>query len=92
MIFPEIMAEMRRPRDFIKGMAVAQLLIIVSVCPSRMGPSFLEEARAFQLTFVFSPFFFLSFQTAYLLYGIFVYSYQGQYTLALAYQGVSKYS
>jgi hypothetical protein len=30
MIFPEIMAEMRRPRDFIKGMAIAQLLIIVS--------------------------------------------------------------
>ncbi|GAA5898422.1 uncharacterized protein JCM6883_001018 [Sporobolomyces salmoneus] len=58
MIFPEIMAEMRRPRDFIKGMAVAQLLIIV----------------------------------AYLLYGVFVYSFQGQYTLALAYQGVSKYS
>ncbi|KAJ7650967.1 transmembrane amino acid transporter protein-domain-containing protein [Roridomyces roridus] len=28
MIFPEIMAEMRRPRDFVKGMAVAQLLII----------------------------------------------------------------
>ncbi|GAA6061497.1 hypothetical protein JCM10212_000201 [Sporobolomyces blumeae] len=58
MIFPEIMAEMRRPRDFIKGMAIAQLVIV----------------------------------TAYLLYGIFVFSYQGQYTLALAYQGVSKYS
>lgn len=29
MIFPELMAEMRRPRDFIKGMALAQLLIFV---------------------------------------------------------------
>ncbi|KAJ7925099.1 hypothetical protein B0H13DRAFT_2574471 [Mycena leptocephala] len=28
----------------------------------------------------------------YLMYGIFVYCFQGQYTLALAYQGVSKYS
>jgi len=28
MIFPEIMAEMRRPRDFVKGMAIAQLLIV----------------------------------------------------------------
>ncbi|GAA6005912.1 hypothetical protein JCM11491_004058 [Sporobolomyces phaffii] len=58
MIFPEILSEMRRPRDFIKGMAIAQLVITA----------------------------------AYLLYGVFVYSFQGQYTLALAYQGVSKYS
>ncbi|KAJ7205342.1 transmembrane amino acid transporter protein-domain-containing protein [Mycena haematopus] len=28
MIFPEIMAEMRRPRDFVKGMAMSQLLIV----------------------------------------------------------------
>ncbi|KAF8210025.1 transmembrane amino acid transporter protein-domain-containing protein [Mycena galopus ATCC 62051] len=27
MMFPEIMSEMRRPRDFVKGMAMAQLLI-----------------------------------------------------------------
>lgn len=58
MIFPEIMAEMRRPRDFIKGMAMAQVLIF----------------------------------TCYVLYGCFVYAYQGQFTLAVAYQGVSKYS
>ncbi|KAF9084453.1 hypothetical protein BGX23_010512 [Mortierella sp. AD031] len=58
MIFPEIMAEMRRPRDFWKGMACAQSLIFV----------------------------------AYLVYGVFVYSFQGQFTLPLAYQGVSKYS
>lgn len=44
MIFPEIMAEMRRPRDFIRGMALAQALIF----------------------------------SAYLLYGVFIYSYQGQ--------------
>ncbi|KAG7086423.1 hypothetical protein E1B28_002377 [Marasmius oreades] len=56
MIFPEFMAEMRRPMDFWKGMVCAQLLIT----------------------------------TVYLLYGLFVYSFQGQYTLPLAYQGVSK--
>jgi hypothetical protein len=30
--------------------------------------------------------------TIYVLYGLFVFSYQGQYTLPVAYQGVSKYS
>lgn len=58
MIFPEFMAEMRRPMDFWKGMVCAQLLI----------------------------------STVYLLYGVFVYSFQGQFTLPLAFQGVSKQS
>jgi len=58
MIFPEIMAEMRRPMDFWKGMAMAQTLIFF----------------------------------AYLMYGIFVYAFQGQFTLPLAYQGVSEYA
>ncbi|KAL8283212.1 hypothetical protein RQP46_005990 [Phenoliferia psychrophenolica] len=58
MIFPEIMAEMRPPRDFIKGMAMAQTLIF----------------------------------TLYLLYGVFVYCYQGQYTISVAYQGISRYA
>ncbi|KAM0792676.1 hypothetical protein ACM66B_002456 [Microbotryomycetes sp. NB124-2] len=57
MIFPELMSEMRRPMDFIKGMACAQILITV----------------------------------VYLAFGITVYSLQGQYTLALAYQGIAKY-
>ncbi|CAA7271203.1 unnamed protein product [Cyclocybe aegerita] len=58
MIFPEMMAEMRRPMDFWKGMTLAQLLIFV----------------------------------AYLLYGAFVYAFQGQFTLPLAFQGVSKFA
>ncbi|KAF9009481.1 transmembrane amino acid transporter protein-domain-containing protein [Cyathus striatus] len=58
MIFPEMMAEMRRPMDFWKGMAMAQSLIFA----------------------------------AYLLYGCFVYAFQGQFTLGLAYQGVSKFA
>ncbi|KZT01290.1 uncharacterized protein LAESUDRAFT_731380 [Laetiporus sulphureus 93-53] len=58
MIFPEMLAEMRRPWDFWKGMCSAQLLIYV----------------------------------AYMMYGLFVYSFQGQFTLPLAYQGVSKYA
>lgn len=58
MIFPEIMAEMRRPMDFWKGMVMAQALIF----------------------------------SAYLLYGVFVYAFQGQFTLPLAYQGVSKFA
>jgi len=58
MIFPEIMAEMRRPMDFWKGMALAQALIF----------------------------------SAYLFYGIFIYAFQGQFTLPFAFQGVSKFS
>ncbi|KAJ7155372.1 transmembrane amino acid transporter protein-domain-containing protein [Mycena crocata] len=58
MIFPEMMAEMRRPMDFWKGMILAQLLIF----------------------------------SAYLVYGAFVYSQQGQFVLPLAYQGVSRYA
>jgi len=58
MIFPEMMAEMRRPMDFWKGMAMAQGLIF----------------------------------SAYLLFGAFVYAFQGQFTLPLAYQGLSKFA
>jgi len=58
MIFPEIMAEMRRPMDFWKGMALAQVLICA----------------------------------AYLLYGVFVYAFQGQFTLPFAFQGVSNFA
>jgi len=58
MIFPEMMAEMRRPMDFWKGMAMAQALIF----------------------------------SAYLMYGCFVYAFQGQFTLPLAFQGVSKFA
>jgi len=58
MIFPEMMAEMRRPMDFWKGMTLAQALIF----------------------------------SAYLLYGCFVYAFQGQFTQVLAYQGVSKHA
>ncbi|KAF8635158.1 hypothetical protein AX15_000500 [Amanita polypyramis BW_CC] len=58
MIFPEIMAEMKRPMDFWKGLTLAQSIIF----------------------------------SAYLLYGCFVYAFQGQFTLPLAFQGVSKYA
>jgi len=58
MIFPEMMAEMRRPMDFWKGMTLAQALIFV----------------------------------AYLMYGAYVYAFQGQFTLPLAFQGVSKFA
>ncbi|KAH0588274.1 hypothetical protein H2248_006982 [Termitomyces sp. 'cryptogamus'] len=58
MIFPEMMAEMKRPMDFWKGMVLAQALIF----------------------------------SAYLLYGAFIYAFQGQFTLGLAYQGLSIFS
>jgi len=58
MIFPEMMAEMRRPMDFYKGMALAQLLIFV----------------------------------VYMMYGVFWYCYQGQYTQANSFQGLSPYA
>lgn len=56
-IFPEIMAEMRRPWDFIKSMWTAQFFI----------------------------------WAVYLIYGCFVYYYQGQYSFQIAYLGLSIY-
>lgn len=57
MIFAEFMAEMRRPRDFLKGMWGAQLFIYC----------------------------------CYMLYGLYMYSYQGQYIQNPAYLGISAY-
>ncbi|KZV86995.1 oligopeptide transporter protein [Exidia glandulosa HHB12029] len=57
MIFPEFMAEMRRPMDFWKGMLAAQTLIFC----------------------------------AYMMFGVYVYAFQGQYTLAVSYQGISNF-
>jgi hypothetical protein len=56
-IFVEIMAEMRRPWDFIKAMWAAQLFIYV----------------------------------VYLVYGCYVYHFQGQYAFTIAYMGLSVY-
>ncbi|KAG2136558.1 transmembrane amino acid transporter protein-domain-containing protein [Suillus bovinus] len=58
MIFVEFMAEMRRPMDFWKAMAYAQIFIFV----------------------------------VYMFFGLFVYSYQGQYVVNPANQGISTYS
>jgi len=55
MLFVELMAEMRRPFDFWKGMVTAQLLIV----------------------------------TAYMLFGVYVYAFQGQFTINPANQGIS---
>lgn len=57
MIFPEFMAEIRRPRDFLKGMWSAQIFIYL----------------------------------CYMLYGLFMYGYQGQYVQTPAYLGISSY-
>ncbi|KAL9109081.1 MAG: hypothetical protein Q9227_006172 [Pyrenula ochraceoflavens] len=57
-IFPQIIAEMRRPMDFLKAFSMAQALIF----------------------------------TIYVFYGLYVYSFQGQFTLPVAFQGVSHYS
>jgi len=56
-LFVEFLAEMRRPRDFIKAMWGAQFFIY----------------------------------SVYLIYGCFVYHYQGQYSFQPSYQGVSAY-
>ncbi|OKL58244.1 hypothetical protein UA08_06772 [Talaromyces atroroseus] len=56
-LFVEFMAEMKRPRDFIKAMWGAQFFIY----------------------------------SVYLIYGCFVYHYQGQYSFNPSYQGVSIY-
>ena len=57
MIFPEFMAEIRRPNDFLKGMWGAQLFIYL----------------------------------CYMLYGLFMYGFQGQYVHTPAYLGISAY-
>ena len=57
MLFIEFMSEMRRPRDFIKGMWAAQAFIYF----------------------------------IYMIYGLCVYHWQGQYTYQISYQGVSIY-
>jgi hypothetical protein len=57
MIFVEFMAEMRRPRDFLKGMWGAQFFIYC----------------------------------CYMLYGLFMYGYQGQYIQNPSYLGISAY-
>lgn len=57
MIFPEFMAEMRRPRDFLKGMWGAQIFIYI----------------------------------CYMLYGLYIYGFQGQYVQTPAYLGISSY-
>ncbi|EXJ73654.1 uncharacterized protein A1O5_03416 [Cladophialophora psammophila CBS 110553] len=56
-LFVEIMAEMRRPWDFIKAMWTAQFFIYA----------------------------------VYLIYGCYVYHYQGQYSFTIAYMGLSPY-
>jgi len=56
-LFVEFLAEMRRPRDFIKAMWGAQIFIY----------------------------------TVYLIYGCYVYHFQGQYSFNPSYQGVSLY-
>ncbi|KAF8553096.1 hypothetical protein OG21DRAFT_1414934 [Imleria badia] len=58
MIFVEFMAEMRRPMDFWKAMACAQIFITI----------------------------------VYMFFGLFVYSYQGQFVINPANQGISLYS
>ena len=56
-LFVEFMAEMKRPRDFIKAMWGAQFFIY----------------------------------SCYMIYGLYVYHFQGQYSYQLSYQGVSPY-
>lgn len=56
-IFCEVMGEMARPREFVKGLIGADTLIMV----------------------------------VYLFYGIFVFCYQGQFTYAVANQGINQY-
>ena len=58
MLFPEFMAEMKRPADFLKGMWGAQLFIYV----------------------------------CYMVYGLFMYGYQGQYVQNPSYLGIAPYS
>jgi hypothetical protein len=77
--FPELLAEMRRPWDFWKGMVCAQTLIFTAYLLYGMSLDLVLEIMRANVDDL-------------LRVGLFVYSYQGQYTLPLAYQGVSKYA
>lgn len=57
-IFAQVIAEMRRPMDFLRSFSLAQAIIF----------------------------------TIYIFYGLYVYSFQGQFTLPVAFQGVSHHS
>ncbi len=89
-LFIEIMAEMRRPWDFIKAMWSAQLFIYVVyvsiILPSK-GVSLLAELSSF--TGSFSPA--QTNEDAQLTYGCYVYHYQGQYAFTISYMGLSPY-
>ncbi|KAM0143605.1 hypothetical protein ACHAO1_000706 [Botrytis cinerea] len=58
LLFTEFMSEMRKPRDFWKGMICAQVFIYI----------------------------------LYMIYGCFIYGYQGQYAVNPSFQGVSPYA
>lgn len=58
MVFPEFMAEMKRPKDFLTAMWAAQAFIYFW----------------------------------YMFYGLFIYGYQGQYTINPSYLGISNYN
>jgi hypothetical protein len=77
--FPELLAEMRRPWDFWKGMVCAQTLIFTAYLLYGTSLDLVLEIMRVSVDDL-------------LRVGLFVYSYQGQYTLPLAYQGVSKYA
>lgn len=74
-IFPQIIAEMRRPMDFLKAFCMAQALIftIYVFCKHPLSLAATGDSNI-------------------ILDGLYVYSFQGQFTLAVAFQGVSKYS
>ncbi|KAI8066453.1 putative amino acid transporter [Gongronella butleri] len=58
MVFPEFMAEMKRPKDFLTAMWASQTFIYI----------------------------------VYMFYGLFIYGYQGQYTVNPTYLGISGYA
>lgn len=58
MVFPEFMAEMKRPKDFLTGMWAAQVFIYF----------------------------------CYMFYGLFMYGYQGQWTVNPSYLGIGSYN
>lgn len=75
MLFIELMAEMKRPFDFWKGMIFAQV-----------NPSLLSF-----LTSLSSCFFQLVIVTVYMVFGIYVYAFQGQFAINPANQGISQF-
>ncbi|KAJ7445009.1 transmembrane amino acid transporter protein-domain-containing protein [Mycena galericulata] len=92
MIFPEIMAEMRRPRDFVKVLPLPPPSSLPPPLPTLPTPH-LPHSQNYLLTLPPQGMAMaqLLIVTVYLMYGITLYALEGQFVQAQSYTGLSPY-